>query len=35
LEQALIDHVRDFLLELGMGFAFVGSRYPLNEVFPP
>jgi predicted nuclease of restriction endonuclease-like (RecB) superfamily len=30
LERALIDHVRDFLLELGMGFAFVGSQYPLQ-----
>ena len=27
LEQALIDHIRDFLLELGVGFAFVGSQY--------
>jgi predicted nuclease of restriction endonuclease-like (RecB) superfamily len=35
LERALIDHVRDFLLELGKGFAFVGSQYPLEEVFPP
>lgn len=24
LERALIDHIRDFLLELGVGFAFVG-----------
>ena len=30
LELALIDHVRDFLLELGKGFAFVGSQYPLQ-----
>jgi predicted nuclease of restriction endonuclease-like (RecB) superfamily len=30
LEQALIDHLRDFLLELGMGFAFIGSQYPLQ-----
>jgi predicted nuclease of restriction endonuclease-like (RecB) superfamily len=30
LERALIDHVRDFLLELGLGFAFVGSQYPLQ-----
>lgn len=26
LERALIDHIRDFLLELGVGFAFVGSQ---------
>ena len=30
LERALIDHVRNFLLELGKGFAFVGSQYPLE-----
>jgi len=30
LEQALIDHIRDFLLELGVGFAFVGSQYHLE-----
>ena len=30
LERALIDHIRDFLLELGIGFAFVGSQYPLQ-----
>jgi len=30
LERALIDHLRDFLLELGVGFAFVGSQYPLQ-----
>ncbi len=30
LERALIDHLRDFLLELGAGFAFVGSQYPLE-----
>lgn len=29
LEQGLIDHVRDFLIELGVGFAFVGSQVPL------
>jgi predicted nuclease of restriction endonuclease-like (RecB) superfamily len=29
LERALIDHLRDFLLELGVGFAFVGSQYRL------
>jgi predicted nuclease of restriction endonuclease-like (RecB) superfamily len=30
LEGALIDHIRDFLLELGIGFAFVGSQYPIQ-----
>ncbi|MDM9379270.1 PDDEXK nuclease domain-containing protein [Chlorogloeopsis sp. ULAP01] len=30
LEQALIKHIRDFLLELGVGFAFVGSQYHLE-----
>ena len=30
LEQALIVHIRDFLLELGIGFAFVGSQYPIQ-----
>ncbi len=30
LEKALIAHMRDFLLELGVGFAFVGSQYPLE-----
>jgi predicted nuclease of restriction endonuclease-like (RecB) superfamily len=30
LEGALIFHLRDFLLELGVGFAFVGSQYPLE-----
>jgi predicted nuclease of restriction endonuclease-like (RecB) superfamily len=30
LERALIDHLRDFLLELGVGFAFVGSQYPIQ-----
>lgn len=29
LERGLVDHIRDFLLELGMGFAFLGSQYPL------
>ncbi len=27
LERGLIEHLRDFLLELGVGFAFVGSQY--------
>ena len=30
LERALIQHMRDFLLELGVGFAFVGSQYHLE-----
>ena len=30
LERALINHMRDFLLELGVGFSFVGSQYPLE-----
>lgn len=30
LEAALVDHIRDFLLELGMGFAFMGSQYPIT-----
>ena len=30
LERALIAHMRDFLLELGEGFSFVGSQYPLE-----
>jgi predicted nuclease of restriction endonuclease-like (RecB) superfamily len=30
LEKSLVEHIRDFLLELGMGFAFVGSQYPLT-----
>lgn len=29
IENALITHVRDFLIELGQGFAFVGSQVPL------
>ncbi len=27
LEQGLLDHIRQFLLELGQGFAFLGSQY--------
>ena len=27
IEKALINHLRDFLIELGVGFAFVGSQY--------
>jgi predicted nuclease of restriction endonuclease-like (RecB) superfamily len=30
LERALIDHIRDFLMELGAGFAFLGSQYPIE-----
>lgn len=31
LERALIHHLREFLLELGVGFAFVGSQYHLGS----
>jgi len=30
LEHGLTSHLRDFLLELGVGFAFVGSQYHLE-----
>ncbi|WP_204137807.1 YhcG family protein [Halomicronema sp. CCY15110] len=30
VQKALVDHIRDFLLELGVGFAFVGSQYYLQ-----
>ncbi len=30
LERGLIDHIRTFLLELGVGFAFVGSQVHLD-----
>ena len=30
LEKKLIDHLKEFLLELGKGFAFVGSQYHLE-----
>jgi predicted nuclease of restriction endonuclease-like (RecB) superfamily len=30
LERSLIEHIRNFLLELGMGFAFLGSQYPIE-----
>ncbi len=30
IEKALTTHLRDFLLELGVGFAFVGSQYKLD-----
>ena len=29
LQRGLLDHLRSFLLELGKGFAFVGSQYPV------
>ena len=29
IEDALVTHIRDFLIELGQGFAFVGSQVPL------
>ena len=29
LERGLLVHIRDFLLELGLGFAFVGSQFPV------
>jgi predicted nuclease of restriction endonuclease-like (RecB) superfamily len=30
VEQALVDHIQHFLLELGAGFAFVGRQVPLE-----
>lgn len=30
LENALVNQIREFLLELGVGFAFVGSQYPIQ-----
>lgn len=30
LERSLLDHLKDFLLELGKGFAFVGSQHHLE-----
>ena len=30
LEHGLLEHLRDFLLELGIGFAFVASQYRLD-----
>lgn len=30
MEKALLEHLRSFLLELGTGFAFVGSQYHLE-----
>lgn len=30
LQRSLITHIRDFLIELGVGFAFVGSEYHIE-----
>jgi predicted nuclease of restriction endonuclease-like (RecB) superfamily len=30
LQRGLVEHLRDFMLELGVGFAFVGSQYHLE-----
>lgn len=30
LERGLVEHIRDFLLELGVGFSFVGTQVPLK-----
>jgi predicted nuclease of restriction endonuclease-like (RecB) superfamily len=30
LERKLLEHIRDFLLELGRGFAFMGNQYQLT-----
>src|SRR5208337_1688865 len=30
MEAGLLEHLRKFLLELGVGFAFVGSQYPFE-----
>lgn len=30
IEKKLINHIRDFLLELGAGFAYLGSQYKIN-----
>ena len=30
LEEKLIDHIRNFLLELGQGFAFIGNQYHIE-----
>jgi predicted nuclease of restriction endonuclease-like (RecB) superfamily len=32
IEKGLITHIRDFLLELGTGFAFLGSQYKLVAI---
>lgn len=30
IQAGLIQHIRQFLLELGQGFAFYGAKYPIN-----
>jgi predicted nuclease of restriction endonuclease-like (RecB) superfamily len=30
IETALVEHIQRFLVELGIGFAFVGRQYPLD-----
>ncbi|HBB32664.1 MAG TPA: DUF1016 domain-containing protein [Cyanobacteria bacterium UBA8803] len=30
LEKALVQHIRNFLLELGLGFAFLGNQYSIE-----
>ena len=30
IERGLVEHIRNFLLELGQGFAFMGSQVPLS-----
>ena len=30
IEAGLLEHIRKFLIELGVGFAFAGSQYPLE-----
>ncbi len=30
LEQGLVDHIQQFLVELGTGFAFVGRQFPIH-----
>jgi predicted nuclease of restriction endonuclease-like (RecB) superfamily len=30
IERSLVTHIRDFLLELGTGFAFLGNQYKLD-----
>ncbi|MBD1842642.1 DUF1016 domain-containing protein [Cyanobacteria bacterium FACHB-63] len=30
MERGLIKHISQFLMELGMGFAFLGSQYPIE-----
>lgn len=30
LEEGLLNHIRQFLLELGQGFSFLGSQYPIE-----